>query len=118
MVSEIFRNAFTVFSKSFRYIALISFFVHVPRYAIILSIPDAWRPSINVLLQMDIQEMFAAMLPIQAVMYVIWVVFDPLLVAGFVYVAMRTLAEKNFIPWLLWTKVSGEFPRLSKAIGL
>lgn len=95
MLIEIFKDAYIVFSKAFKYIVLVSLFVNIPRNVIIVSIPSAWIPSFDMLLNMDPQELFTVMLPLWAVMYIIWIVFDPLIIAAFTYIAIITLTNRQ-----------------------
>jgi len=95
MLFQIFKVAYKAFSKSFRYIILISLFVNIPRNAIIAWIPDAWLMPINMLFQMELQELLTAMIPVRIVMYILWIIFDPLIIAAFAYIALQWFAKEE-----------------------
>ena len=101
MLREIFGNAYKAFRKSFRYIALISLFVHIPRNAIIVSIPGTWLSELNAMMQMSAEELLVAAQSVQSVMYIglvmytVLIIFDPLIVAGLTYIAIKTLANED-----------------------
>jgi len=91
MLSEIFKTAFFVYARSFKYVLLISLFVNIPRNTIIFFIPDRWLVTFEMFAQMD----FAGMLPAMIISYTVSILFEPLAYAGFVYLAREALAGEN-----------------------
>ncbi|MCL2616019.1 MAG: hypothetical protein FWD96_00075 [Defluviitaleaceae bacterium] len=96
MLFTIFKDAWFVFFRSFRFVLIISLFVNIPRNAIIMFIPQAWLPQINLLdMHLNFTEAFASMVPLTLVMYVVAILFEPLAIAGLVYVARKTMADED-----------------------
>ena len=91
MLTQIFKTAFFVYTKTFKYVLLISLFVNIPKNSMILFMPDRWAINLDILIQMDVM----AMLPFMLISYIISILFEPLTYAGFTYLARGALADEN-----------------------
>ena len=98
MLSEIFKNAFLVYTKSFRYILVISLFVNIPRNSIMFFIPDRWMITFEMITQLD----FEGMLPAMLISYAVAIIFAPLAYAGYAHVMREAIAGNEInLPGIL-----------------